>query len=59
MKRMQKISVITQVNKAGEKKSAFVYGMKCPMKDVGVVLDDFLQSLLVMHMLVSLPEAGK
>lgn len=43
----------------GEKKSDFVYGMKCPMKDVGVVLDDFLQSLLVMHMLVSLPEVGK
>lgn len=33
--------------------------MKCSMKDVGVVLDDFLQSLLVMHMLVSLPEVGK
>lgn len=36
-----------------------VCGMKCPMKDVEVVLDGFLQSLLAVHMLLSLPEAGK
>lgn len=37
----------------------FVYDMKYPMKEVGVVLDGFLQSLLAMHVLVSLPEAGE
>lgn len=37
----------------------FVCDVKYPMKDVGVVLDGFLQSLLAMHILVSLPEAGE
>lgn len=38
---------------------SFVCDTKCPMKDVGVVLDGFLQSLLAVHILASLPKVGE